>query len=122
MQNQKELIGIIQNLCKRALHGEFNLENFYELWPEEASLNPLFRQIYEDIEDGVEHLPGAWFKGKTLFKEWYKSDMYFTIYLDFVLLGYDKKADELMQCRKFVLDQKTLSEEVIKDRVKEYFK
>lgn len=119
---QKELTGIIQNLCKGALNGELNLEKFYDSWPEAASVNPFFKQIYEDIEDGVQHLPGAWLTGKILFKEWYKSAMYFTIYLDFVLLDYDKKADELMQCRKFILEQKNLSEEIIKDRVKEYFK
>lgn len=123
MQNQKQMSAIIHDLCKRALDGELNLENFYELWPEEASHNLFLKQIYEDIEDGVQHLPGTWRTGKMLSNEWYKSDMYFTIYLDFLLLDYDvKKTDELIQCRKFILEQRNLSVEMIKDGIKQCFK
>jgi hypothetical protein len=98
------------------------LEVFYRVWPEDANIIPLFKQIYEDIENSIEHLPGTWFTRKILYKEWYKSDIYFTLYLDSILLSFDKSDDELMQCRKFVLEQKKFSEEIINNKVKEYFK
>lgn len=123
METSQEIIKAIKSLCEKALEGMLTLNNFQEMWPEKKTpMNPFFRQIYEDIENGIEHTPGFFFKRGTDYKSWHKSDMYFTIYLDFLLLGYDKGADVLLQCHKFVLGQKNLSEEIIKDKVKEYFK
>jgi hypothetical protein len=122
MQNQRNLTEIIQSLCKSALAGELKLEQFYDSWPEAASAHPFLKQIYEDVEDAVEHLPGAWRSGRMLVDEWRRSSMYLTIYLDSVLLQYEKKADELLQCREFIRKQKDLSEDKIKLQVAEYLR
>ncbi len=121
MENQKDLTRIIQNICKSALHGELKLEKFYELWPEEANDNSFLKQIYDDVEDGVAHLPGTWLTGKILSKEWYRSNMYHILYLDSILLTFDKGTDELMRCREYVIRQKELSVEIIKKRVNDFF-
>lgn len=123
METGQELNITIKSLCQKALDGILTLNDFHKMWPEKgANLNPFFKQIYEDIEDGIEHTPGFFFKHGINYKSWNKSDMYFTIYLDFVLVGYNKGPNELLQCHKFVLKQKKLSEVIIKDKVKEYFK
>jgi hypothetical protein len=121
LKNQRRLTNIIQALCEDALRGELGLERFWDSWPEEANSNGFFRQIYDDLEDGVEHLPGEWFTGKILWRAWLGSGTYLTIYLDGILLGYDRSSEELMQCREFLLKQKKLSEENIKSKVAEYF-
>ncbi|MBI4683612.1 MAG: hypothetical protein HY755_00245 [Nitrospirae bacterium] len=121
MKEQREFNKILQSLCKSARDGVLTLKDFHRQWPEEANTNLFFKQLYEDIEDGVEHIPGFIFKRGVDYKSWHNSESYLILYLDFILLGFDKSADELQQCRSFVLEQEKLSEEIIKDRVKEYF-
>lgn len=117
-ENRQELLILIQGVCEKAKEGTLKLDIFYDQWPKEANSNPLFKQIYEDIEDAIEHTPGFLFRKGIDLKSWYASDMYLTLYLDSILLKYDKSWEELMQCRETVLKQKSLSTETIEDEIK----
>jgi hypothetical protein len=109
MKNEIEIIKKVRMLCNKALEGTLGLKEFWDLWPEDADAIPFLNQIKEDIEDGVEHLPGTWITKKILYEEWQKMREYFVLYLDSVLLNFDKSADELAKCRVFVLKQKKLT-------------
>ncbi len=58
MADKQERQELIRALCKRALEGALQLKDFHDLWPTEANVNPFFHQIFEDMEDGIEHTPG----------------------------------------------------------------
>lgn len=122
MNREQEINKILQDICKRAIDGELTLKDFNGQWPQDAKLNPFFQQLYEDIEDGVEHIPGFIFSRSIDYKSWHESETYFILCLDFILLGMDKNADELLECRTSVLEQGILSEKRIKDQVNEFFK
>lgn len=121
MDQQQDLDKLILSLCRMALDGSLDLEELERKWPIASEENPFFRQVHEDIEDAVEHLPTHWLTGKTAYKKWQGSRIYFTLYLDSVLLEYKESSEELLRCREFVLQEKELSEQLLRDRVKEYF-
>jgi hypothetical protein len=47
--------------------------------------------------------------------------MYFRVYLDYILLSYEKPFDELMTCRNALQDREELSVGTIEDKVREFF-
>lgn len=118
---EREIKSVIVEICSKALEGKIKLDNFYEVWPKKALNVPLYDQIYGDLEDGIEHTPGYFLKQGVDHTAWIDTDAYLRIYLDSVLLGCDKSVDELLQCRTFVLQQKNLSQEIVRNSVKEYF-
>jgi hypothetical protein len=87
------------DLCERALRGELSLEDLQQLWPAEAMDDTFLAQVYTDIEDGVEHLPGFAFRAGIDRQAWLKSEMYWLIYLDCVLLAQDAPNPRLLECR-----------------------
>ena len=103
--SQNDIVKRIQEICGKALEANLRLDEFHKKWPADADTNPFFRQVYEDVEDGVEHTPGNFFNRKIDYDSWRKSSMYFTIYLDLNLLRYERSADELLKCRNTVLSQ-----------------
>ena len=56
-------------------------------------------QVYNDIKDGVEHLPGFAFGSGINWQEWLKSEMYWLISLDRELLGRDALSARSLECR-----------------------
>jgi len=123
MKNSESMIEAVKSLCKSALDGTLKLKQLCQGWPAEADTDPFLRQVYEDIEDGVEHIPGSFFKRKIDHESWESSEMYFVLYVDLLLLSHDRPTEELMRCRQVVLGQGTLTNKrAMEDKVKECLK
>ena len=118
---ENEYKSVVAGICSKALEGKLSLDEFYKIWPQSAFNMPFYDQIYTDLEEGIEHTPGFFLKQGVDYAAWIDSDEYLKIYLDSVLLDCDKSAAELLQCRAFVLRQKNLTQEIVRNRVKEYF-
>lgn len=116
-----ELNSSITDICKKAIDGHLKLYDFYSQWPKEANHIHLFKQIFEDVDDGIQHTPGYWFKRGINYNAWRASTMYLTLYLDLSLLSLDKNYEDLMRCREHVLKESKLSEELIVRGINEYF-
>jgi len=122
MLNEREnLIRAVRAICKDALDGSIGIEKFHRVWPEEADTDPLLGLIYNDVEDGVEHLPAYWLTGNINFKSWKQSRAYLTLYLDYVLLEYKKNVESLIRCREVILTEKNLSQELVQHKIAEFF-
>jgi hypothetical protein len=115
--NQQNYRDVIQRICERALIGEIGLEEFHSSWPVEANEDPFYQQLFDDVEDGVEHLPGNPFTGRTNYKLWYSSYEYLLIYLDCMLIRSGKDTAQLMACRDAAIKQKVLSKATIEESV-----
>ena len=108
----------IRHLCKHALEGELKLHDFNKMWPTDANAIPFLKQIFEDVEDGIEHVPGYFFKRGVDYTSWRASDAYFTILLDLTLLDYDVSAQVLFDCRNEIFKQSLRSGDAIIKSVK----
>lgn len=89
-------------ICQMALRGALSLDDLQRLWPAETADDSFFRQVYDDVEDGVEHLPGFAFRAGVNQEEWERSEMYWRIYLDIVLLEQPHSTDRLQRCRETI--------------------
>ena len=117
----KEIKSVVSEICSRALEGTLTLDEFCALWPQFLFTTPFYYQIYDDLEYGIEHTPGFFFKRGIDYEAWIDSDAYLRIFLDSVLLNYNKDVDTLQQCRNFVLQDKNLTKEIIQNSVEGYF-
>jgi hypothetical protein len=117
---------IVKELCEKSMEGTLKVDELIDMWPVEANSKPFLKIVYEDIEDGVEHIPGFFLKKGIDFKSWFVSNNYYCIYIDYILLtsndANDTNDTELLNCREFVLKQNNLSKDFIKNKIGEYFK
>jgi hypothetical protein len=86
----------IKEICKSALLGEFSGYDLSLYWPDGTLKNPWFLQIFQDVEEFVVHIPG----GKSNRERWFRTSYYYRLYLDSILLEYDKPFEELLSCRE----------------------
>lgn len=80
----------IKSICQDTLRGTLDLESFYQTWPANAK-GPLLDRIYEDIEFGVEHMPGFLFRKGVNQTQWRSSPEYLDIYFDYLLISHREK-------------------------------
>ncbi len=57
MSLSQEVLTTAAGLLNRALSGNLPLDELYESWPEELDSVPFGSQMYEQVEDAVEHWP-----------------------------------------------------------------
>lgn len=116
--DESNAVDTMLEIGKSALRGALSIEEFHDRWPQETSEHVLFKKIYDDIEDAVEHFPAHPLTGKPD-RRWEKSQTYLVLYLDVLLLSQRRSPDELLRCRDSVLKQQKLSTETIRQRVEE---
>jgi len=117
MSNASEVVSTLQDLCRDALGGRINLEEFYTRWPEAANTSSFLRQIHDDIEDGIQHTPGYFLKEGINQEAWSTSHAYLIVYLDLSLLGLNVGFEELEQHRRIMLESKPQSTKNVDDLV-----
>ena len=96
---------IIQ-LSKQTLEGKQQLNDFYDNWPEEANRIKFLHEVYEDLEDSIQHMPGRFFSNEVDLPAWEKSNMYMVVYLDYQLLMLEENYDILHEIRLTILNHK----------------
>lgn len=116
----------VRDICLEVLSGTTDLEDLYNLWPEEASQDPFLLVIFEDLEEGVEHIPGRLARREVNLRMWRASSWYSTIYLDWLLLAErwsNRDTGQLLQCREWVDQMVGPSHplEIIEARVEQFF-
>jgi hypothetical protein len=98
----------IRFLCEKALDGSEKLDYYWQEWPTIAAQDTFLDACKEDILNCVEHTPRGIFTHKTPI-EWYGSDEYLAVYLDYVLLSAGADSDALYQCRESVMKRGLVS-------------
>lgn len=78
----QELVKILASLLDRAEKGLLQREEFYQLWPDERSSDPFLEQIFEDLENAIEHMPGSLLSGEVNLSQWRSSGDYRRIVAD----------------------------------------
>lgn len=109
-----KFIEVVRHICDDALKGDLKLTEFYSLWPEGANIDSFLEQVYEDIEDLIQHTPASLFGGRIDFARLHNSQAYLTVYLDRILLNHSSPTDKLWECRRIVLNQGGLDKEGVK--------
>jgi hypothetical protein len=66
----------IINLIERAMEGNISLEEFYSIWPEKFNSNSYYLEIYDDLENAIEHFPADFFSGRPKIDIFNNSDEY----------------------------------------------
>lgn len=116
MLNQQEMSGRICLLLKRLLFPEKDVlvseiaEKLDKLWSIEVRSVPWFHQIWEDLNDYLEHYPAS-----------KKRRISHILFLDYIILTYNKECEESLECRNDVLKHFPLSNQQLENRVKNYF-
>ena len=80
-------------VCEAALAGRIGLKEFLRSWPADAKASRFLNRVYVDLEDGIEHTPGTWLSKEIDFELWTRSEQYFVIRIDLILL---EEAPELV--------------------------
>lgn len=114
----KSTIQIIMRICDDALKGNLKLRDFYVLWPEKANDWLFFRELYDDLEDLIEHTPFSLLSRKIKYEVFYNSDAYLRVYLDRAILEHCNSIDQMEQCRNSALSLKEISKETIEGFIK----
>lgn len=98
---------VLVYLVSKALNGNLNIEEFYSTFPDAVlKVSPFFKDVYDDIEDAVEHFPASFIKGTPKFDVYKTSKVYYKLLLDLKLLNSDIDEDELYDARKNELKKK----------------
>ena len=84
MKSEKEII--LEKLIVRALHGDVTLKELYTFESIILGNEPLYSEIFQDIEQAVEHFPASFFKGYPLYKEFQKTQEYLKLVEDLNIL------------------------------------
>jgi len=108
---------LIINICKMALNGTIDIKEYYNIWPEDTNNDPFYEIVYDDIENGIEHIPGYFFKQGVNIDQWINSMHYLTIYLDVKLLMTNQPSAALVNYRKFIVQNTLFSTEQIDEEV-----
>jgi len=109
----KSTIHIIRRICDDALNGNLKLRDFHALWPKKANYQLLFRQLYDDLEDLIEHTPFSLFSRKIKYELFYNSDAYLRVYLDRAILEHCNSIDQMELCRNSAISLKGVTKEAI---------
>ncbi len=98
--DEKEVKAKIIELCLAGIDHKLSLDELAQKWPIhiEGDAYPFFRKVFGDIEDGIEHAPGYWFKKGLNVELWKTTDMFWQLHLDIALLKRNESLDELEQC------------------------
>ena len=118
-KNFEEFRSILIDLCDKALKGDLGLEAFFATWPEEITKTGFVLQLFDDLEDGVEHFPGHWLSGKKDFKTWESSDMAYRVSVDLQLLASSLNEEQMFNLRKLILDKSIEDVEQIKKLIEQ---
>lgn len=106
-------------LCEKTLQGGVGLEEFIAVWPEAIAQTEFVRELFDDLEDGIEHFPGHWFSNKKNFKAWEESYMAYKLRVDAQLLASDLSEERMFALRKTIIDKDIKDEETIKRLISE---
>ncbi|HAM36062.1 MAG TPA: hypothetical protein DCP85_09085 [Elusimicrobia bacterium] len=117
---EQELRKKALDLCHAVLRAELPLDEFNKQWPVEADAYNFLFKVYEDLEDGVEHAPGCFFRNGVNFDSWRKSNIHWTITLDAELLGSDKPLDMLERCHDSITAKAGMPD--VQKAIAEWFK
>jgi hypothetical protein len=121
VMNTTDLRNIVRKICLLAIQGNLHLEEVGRIWPLEAKGHAFLKQVYDDIEDGVEHAPGFFFKRGIDQDAWQDTEMYRILLLDAELLAMDLDFNILNTCRKEVLQSKVFASSNIQESVRKWF-
>lgn len=110
----------VRGLCSLALEGKISIDELYSSWPKEANENPLFRLIFEDLEDGIEHIPGYFLKPDIDMDAWKNSREFLMIFLDNAILQSNLSVDEMFHCRERILSRKGLDQDFINNSINSF--
>ena len=95
-------------LCELALKAELSLDAFFERWPSGATDDVFLEQVFEDLEEGVEHAPFHFFSATLNERAWRESIEYVRLRVDIALLREPDPSSRLLECRTRVLRRKGL--------------
>ncbi|HAH59201.1 MAG TPA: hypothetical protein DCL86_13730 [Bacteroidales bacterium] len=84
MKSEKEII--LEKLIVRALHGDITLEELYTFENIISDKEPLYLEIFHDIEQAVEHFPASFLKGYPLYEAFQNTKEYIKLIEDLNIL------------------------------------
>lgn len=76
---------IVRRLCAEVLAAAIGLDELEARGPAQPS-DPFLRQVLDDLEDAVEHIPGRFLGRGIDHAAWERSTQYLTVFLDWCLL------------------------------------
>lgn len=66
----------LSSIIEDVLEGKIKLEELYTRWPSKDMNEELYVQMFEDIEDAIEHTPFKFLSKEVNYKVWEKSKEY----------------------------------------------
>jgi hypothetical protein len=117
--NLEEFRGALIDLCKKVLQGDLSIETFFTTWPKEISQTEFVSDLFDDLEECVEHFPAHVISGKKDFKLWSHSYMAYKLSVDTQLLESGLSEERMLSLRKTILDNDIKDRECIMKLIKE---
>jgi hypothetical protein len=74
------------SLIEKAMAGELSLQELYDTIPNPNCLSDVFKKIFTDLEDAVEHYPASIWSNKPLHTQFLNSNMYDNLKRDLSML------------------------------------
>lgn len=86
----------LRHLCRQALEAQLDLADLSAADLQRFASDPYYARVGEDLVDGVEHVPGYWFRKGVDLQAWRTSEMFGALTLHSCLLESDLPTDRLI--------------------------
>lgn len=106
-------------LCEKSLHGDLSVEELFATWPKEISKTGFMQELFDDLEECVEHFPAHVISGKKNFELWSRSHMFYKLNVDVQLLASGLCEGRMFSLRKVILDNDIRDKACIKNLIDE---
>ena len=96
----------VAELCCQAANGGITIDEFYRRWPTtstDSEDSDFAQQIFEDLEEGIQHFPAKLFSGAPDYQTWYASDLYRRLIVDEKVIRTDLGERQLIELRNQLL-------------------
>lgn len=83
-------------LCEQALHGDLSIEDFFSYWPKDISQTAFVNELFNDLEECIEHFPAHAMNGEKNFEYWSTSYIKHKINVNSQLLASGLNEDRML--------------------------
>jgi hypothetical protein len=114
---------LLIELCELVLAGKINFEDFYSkshVFNAGLVDDIFYKEVFSDLEDGVQHAPGHLFKKGINAERWRESNEYSIILIDKILLEKHLTSAISMKCREKFQNATSASQESIDPHLDKY--
>lgn len=90
----------IRKVIQSAINCELTIENLYHQWENSWNENRFLKEVFDNIEDSIEHMPGYFFSKEVNINKWHQTIGFKILNVDLELLNYLNDLSDLQLLKR----------------------